>query len=352
MEKRIPYMGALELTYRCNLNCQHCFCNLSPGNEKGKDELSLKEIKRLIDEMVGIGCLWLLLTGGEPLLRKDFLDIYDYAISRGVLLEIFTNAALITDEIAKKFAQEPPLGIEISVYGASAQVYDSVSRVHGSFDKAMKGIGRLKKHGVGFGLKTVILKTNVYDLQNMQMLADSLGADFKFDCLVCPRKDGGMGPLAWRLSTQEAAAFEFCDESNLSSLEELFGFFWKRDFNDMVICSAGINSFNVDPYGNLSPCTMYKSFQYSLCNAPFGEAWVNLVKDYGNGPNDFLATRCKDCSMVSLCPNCPAWAELETGHVDKPVDYLCKYALMLEKEFFSKQKGAQYDKKTLSKAGN
>ncbi|MFH0940408.1 MAG: radical SAM protein [Candidatus Omnitrophota bacterium] len=354
MEKRLPYMGAFELTYRCNLNCQHCFCNLSAGHPKKREELTLVEIKRLLNEMADAGCLWLLLTGGEVTAREDFLDIYDHALARGMFLEVFTNATLITEKIAERFAQRPPLGVEISIYGASAGVHDKVTRVSGSFEKAMNGINRLKKHNVGFSLKTVILKTNVSDLKNMQELAGSLGVDFKFDCLVCPRKDSGTEPLNYRLPAQEAVEFEFRDEGNLSSLEKIFSFFWKKDFRDITICSAGINSFNVDPYGSLSPCTMYKSFQYSLRNAPFGEAWEKLVKDYGNGPNDFLASKCKDCSMVSLCPNCPAWAQLEEGRLDKPADYLCQYALMLEEKFFEKQMQTNQevasDKKTLSKA--
>jgi radical SAM protein with 4Fe4S-binding SPASM domain len=336
-ERRIPYMGAFELTYRCNLNCQHCFCNLPVGDEKKKQELSFNEIRRILDEMVQAGCLWLLITGGESLIREDFLDIYDYALSRGVFLEIFTNATLITDKIAKRFAEKPPLGIEISIYGAAPEVHDQVTRVPGSYDTAMLGIKALKKHGVPFSLKTIVLTTNVADLNNMQKLANDLGVEFKFDSLVCGRKDGGASPLAYRVPVSDIVGFEFLDKDSLSTLDELFSSFWKKELKDMLICSAGINSFNVDPYGFLSPCTMYKSFQYSLRWMLFGQAWEKLVQEYGTGPNDFLSDKCKKCSMVSLCPNCPAWSELEIGRLDQPVDYLCQYGLKFEERYLKEQ---------------
>jgi radical SAM protein with 4Fe4S-binding SPASM domain len=257
-------------------------------------------------------------------------------LSRGILCEIFTNATLITEEIASRFSEKPPLGIEVSIYGASSEVYDKVARVCGSFQKAMAGIAALKKYKVGFSLKTMALKENAADLGNMRKLAEGLGVEFKSDSLVCGRKDGGLAPLDCRLPASDIVESEFLDKENLSVWNEMFSAFWKKELKDLTICSAGINSFSVDPYGSLSPCTMYKSFQYPLRQMSFDACWKSLVEAYGWGPNDFLASKCKDCSMVSLCPNCPAWAELETGQLDKPVDYLCQYALLLEKKFFEK----------------
>ncbi len=164
---RIPFMGTLELTYRCNLNCCHCYCNLPVSDPKRHEELKLNEIKRVIDEIVDSGCLWLLLTGGEPLVRKDFWDIYYYSLRKGLLVEIFTNATLINEETAKKLSDLPPLGIEISIYGSNHSAYDKVTQVDGSFINALKGIKWLKKYKVGFSLKTMVTTLNLDDLESM-----------------------------------------------------------------------------------------------------------------------------------------------------------------------------------------
>jgi radical SAM protein with 4Fe4S-binding SPASM domain len=360
MEKRLPYMGALELTYRCNLNCCHCFCNLPAGHPKKREELTLVEIKRLLDEMAGAGCLWLLVTGGEALLREDFLEIYDHALDRGMFLEIFTNATLITQKIAERFAKRPPLGIEISIYGASAAVHDNVTRVPGSFDKVINGIELLKENHVPFSLKTMAMTLNVNELANMQRLADSLGVEFKFDCFICSRLDGDTSALNYRLSISKVIELELGSQENIAVYHDLFSSFWKKGLDNAYICSAGINSFNVNPYGYLSPCTMYSSFQHSLRDKDFQGAWQKLVKNYGFGPNGFLSAGCKSCSMVSICPSCPAWAELETRKLDSCVDYLCCYALTLEKTFLDEIKKAclpagreeKNGEKALSKTGN
>src|SRR5210317_926730 len=99
--KRIPLGGSIEVTQRCNNNCVHCYNNLAAGDQdaRGK-ELTFDEHCRIIDEIAGFGCLWLLFTGGEIFLRKDFLDIYTYAKQKGLIISLFTNGTLVTPEIA------------------------------------------------------------------------------------------------------------------------------------------------------------------------------------------------------------------------------------------------------------
>ncbi|MEW6676253.1 MAG: radical SAM protein [Nitrospirota bacterium] len=338
-ERRIPYMGIFELTHRCNQACRHCYCNLSLNDKRKKDELKLNEIKRLLDEITDEGCLWLLFTGGEVLIREDFFEIYLYALRKGILIEVFTNATLITEDVAQYFAEFPPLGMEISIYGSNPSVHDNITRMSGSFEKIMQGINWLLRYKVPFSLKTMLMTLNYHDLKDMQNLARDLNVEFRFDCLICPRIDGGRAPLKYRLPLEKIVDLELQDERDFMIYKEIFDAFYKKDFKDTFICTAGINAFTISPYGILSPCCMFLSFQYPLRDGSFRDVWKRLIGDYGNSSNDFITPECRVCNMVSICPSCPAWVELETKGFGKKVDYLCEYALYLEKRFFEKTGG-------------
>ena len=123
--QRIPINGSLELTFRCNLRCVHCYAAHGHQGIPGKQELTFAEICGILDQIVDEGCLWLLLTGGEPLLRPDFLDIYTYAKRKGLLVTLFTNGTLITPRIADYLADWRPLKVEITLYGRTQETYEA-----------------------------------------------------------------------------------------------------------------------------------------------------------------------------------------------------------------------------------
>ena len=106
--RRFPLSGSLELTFRCNLRCAHCYAACGHEGIPQQAELSYAEILNIIDQIAEAGCLWLLLTGGEPLIRPDFVDIYAYAKRKGFLITLFTNATLITPEIVDILVDLPP----------------------------------------------------------------------------------------------------------------------------------------------------------------------------------------------------------------------------------------------------
>lgn len=349
IERRIPYTGALELTYRCNLNCCHCYCNLGANDNRRDDELSTKEIKRILGEAADAGCFWLLLTGGEVLLRKDFWDIYLYAVKKGMLAEVFTNATLIDDMMAERFAEFRPFGISISIYGSTPALHDKITRVKGSFEKMMDAFARLKKHKVGFSLKTILMNLNYADLKGMRELAASLGAEFHYDTVITPRTDGGMSPAKYRLSPAAMAADDL--ERDFEGCKEMFANFWNKGPDDAIACGAGIFSFNVNPYGDLSPCTQFKSFRYPLKDMPFHDVWKRMAVDREKGKKEMVPPECRSCSMLLICSNCPAWSELEANSPDKRVDYVCEYAKCLEKMFF-KRREEEDGEKALSKTGD
>jgi MoaA/NifB/PqqE/SkfB family radical SAM enzyme len=349
MERRLPYMCALELTYRCNQACCHCYCNCGVNDARKADELSTREIQNILDEISDAGCLWLLLTGGEVLVREDFEEIYLYAVKKGMLVQVFTNATLIDEAAARRFAEFPPLGIDISIYGSCASLHDKITCVPRSFRKTMDGIAWLRKYKVKFALKTILMTVNHHDLENMRALAASLGAEFRYDTLVSPRIDGGMAPVKYRLAPEVLAALDL--DNDYESCEKIFSGFWNKNPLATLMCGAGIFSFNINPYGVLSPCTMFQSFQYPLKGASFKDKWRSLVNDYDEKCGDFIDPDCKACSMLLICSNCPAWSEMETKQFNKKVDFVCEYAKCLEMKYFEK-KGGVYDKETVSETRN
>lgn len=350
IERHLPYMGCLELTYRCNQACKHCYCNL-PGNDSCKSqELSTREIERILDEAAEAGCLWLLLTGGEVLLREDFGRIYLHAVRKGMLVEVFTNATLINEETARRFAEFPPLGVDISVYGSTPELHDAITRVPGSFARTMEGIAWLKRCRVKFSLKTVLMTLNRFDLAGMRALAEGLGARFRYDTIVCPRTDGEMSPAAYRLSAQQMAEQDL--EQDYESCQRIFAGFWDKKPEEALTCGGGVFAFNINPYGSLSPCTMFRSFQYPLAGRAFADAWKSLVSEHEQKKEELTPKECRSCSMLLICSNCPAWSEIEAKSMKSKVDYICEYAKCLEKKFFEKQRKEDEDeKKIVSKAG-
>jgi MoaA/NifB/PqqE/SkfB family radical SAM enzyme len=169
--ERIPIAGGLELTARCNLRCIHCYHGPDACRPAEGTELSTADFQRIIDEVVEAGCLHVLLTGGEPMLRRDFPDIYRHARGSGTLVTVFTNATLVTDEHVTLFRDLPPAKVDVSIYGASRDTYEAVTGVQGSFARCLAGVERLVKAGIPTALKTVVLRTNQREVEDMEHLA-------------------------------------------------------------------------------------------------------------------------------------------------------------------------------------
>jgi MoaA/NifB/PqqE/SkfB family radical SAM enzyme len=203
---RTPLSMSLEVTERCNLNCQHCYINLPANHTAARQrELSTAECKRLFDELAAAGTLWLLLTGGELMLRRDFEEIYLYARNAGFILTIYTNGTMITPRRADFLAQYPPYELEITVYGATAETYETVTRVPGSFAKCMEGLRLLHERGLPVKLKTVLLTLNSHELLAMKAIADGYGWEFRYDGMIHPRLNGDRAP-SWSPSISSISA--------------------------------------------------------------------------------------------------------------------------------------------------
>ncbi|MBN2119701.1 MAG: radical SAM protein [Candidatus Omnitrophica bacterium] len=319
---RTPICGTIELTFRCNMGCVHCYC-LHDIKEK---ELSFKEISRLLDEIAASGCLWLLITGGEPLLRKDFLDIYGYAKNKGMIITLFTNATLVTDYIADYLREYPPFRIEVSIYGASKETHEKITGVPGSFKECLKGIDILRERKLPLSLKTMVMNLNFDEVRSMEKFAQDLGLSFRLDTGINPRLDGCKEPCKFRVLPSQVVELDFASYKRAQELRQFCEQFWGGTGSDnLYICGAGVNSFNIDPYGYLTVCEMSRAQSFSLLKNSFKEVWYDRVPEVLSRKcsSDY---RCNSCELISLCGQCPGWGQLENSDPQKPVEYLCKVA--------------------------
>jgi len=162
--------------------------------------MSTGKVLDIIDEITDAGCLHLLITGGEPLLRDDFPAIYGHAKKRGLLVTIFSNGTLITERVIGMFRELPPHEVEISLYGATAPTYEKITGVPGSYEKCMLGIKLLAENNIKVNLKTILMTLNSHELSEMEKIARGFGARFRFDAAISPCFGGDKTPLKLRVS--------------------------------------------------------------------------------------------------------------------------------------------------------
>jgi len=322
--ERVPFSGSLALTHRCNLNCVHCYAKEEPIPKIRKRELKTGQWLKIINEIKEAGCLYLLLTGGEPLLRDDFPEIYTYAKKSGFLVTVFTSGSLISDRIIGLFRELPPRLVEISLYGARAETHDRITGVPGSYALARHGIDGLVELGVRLGLKSVMMTLNIAEFSAIEELARGLGARFRLDPAIFPTLAGDRSPLDLRVPAKQAVAQEFSDSGRVRDWRD----FYSRvrgaaPAESVYSCAAGMSTFHVDPQGMLYPCVMAARRGHSLVGSSFRKRWqedmplVRADRIAANSP-------CHGCEWKPVCGYCPGFFELENGNEKVPSAYLCE----------------------------
>ena len=330
--ERLPLSGTIEVTRRCPLTCAHCYNNLpmADGDARSR-ELTYAEHCRILDELAEAGCLWLLFTGGEIFARRDFLDIYKYAKTKGFLITLFTNGTLITPKLADELARWRPFAIEITLYGHTKATYEGLTGIPGSHEKCIRGIHLLLERGLPLKLKTVAVSINKHEVWDMQRFAEEeIGVEFKFDSLMTPRIDCSQSPLAVRLTPEEVVAFDVQDSKRMDEWK-VFAERYFRPANppehsdELYHCGGGVSSFTIDPYGGMSICVLSQVDKFDLRTGHVREAWTSFLRRVRQKKITRL-TKCTACELKSMCGMCPANGELENGDPEAPVDFLCRVA--------------------------
>jgi radical SAM protein with 4Fe4S-binding SPASM domain len=330
--ERMPMQVSIEVTRRCPLECQHCYNNLPMGDQDARSrEMTTVEHFRMLDELVEMGCFWLLYTGGEIFARKDFLDIYTYAKKKGFLITLFTNGTLINERIADYLVEWPPFAIEITLYGRTKETYEELTQIPGSYERCLRGIKLLRERGLPLKLKTVATSINKHEVLAMKQFAEEeLGVEFKCDGQINPRIDCSESPLAVRLTAEEVVALDMQDPKAVIEYRRLA----KRDLENppnlshddtIYFCGGGINSFAINARGEMGICVISQQETFDIRQAGLKHAWEHSLYDLRTRKRKQV-TKCLDCRIQSLCGMCPANGELENGDRESPVAFLCNIA--------------------------
>ncbi|MDD5070828.1 MAG: radical SAM protein, partial [Candidatus Omnitrophica bacterium] len=210
--QRKPLYGQIELTYNCRYSCRHCYCKNQPRNDLGAGFW-----KKILDQLKSQGCFEITFTGGDPLLHKEFLSIYDYAIKNGFLVTIFTSGYPLTDELISFLSDQPPVSIEITVNSLNKLTYEKITGFKGGFDKTFSNIYKLKERGLPLILKCNGLRQNKNEIYQIKKFAEELlgKGKFKYDSFIFPGLNGEKAPLDCRLKPEEIKEIEQNDEDML-----------------------------------------------------------------------------------------------------------------------------------------
>jgi len=333
-----PLTGHIDLTYRCNFDCIHCYCK---GSEDRGRELTTAEWKEIFDEIHREGCMWLTFSGGDPLVRDDFLELYAYAKKKGFIITLFTNGQAFTDKIVDYLVKSPPYLIEITLNGITRDTYEVITRVKGSFERVMGTIKDLNKKGIRLILKSNCLKQNKDEIAKIKVWAEeNLGKPpknkyrFKYDTVISPRLNGDISPCQCRLSFEEFLEAKKQDPDIWEEYEK--GLHRKiqditRDRNFLYHCNAWMTQFFINPYGRLKFCIISDKFSVDLKTTPFREGFFNVFPRILN-QRFKTNSKCQYCDLRALCYHCPARAYLETGDEEAPMEYYCRLAEEIKKQ--------------------
>ncbi|MCJ7773598.1 MAG: radical SAM protein [Desulfobacterales bacterium] len=328
----------IEFTERCNNDCIHCCINLPEDDVKAKrKELTTDQIKKIFTEAASIGCLQIMITGGEPLLREDFEELYIFARKLGLKVLLFTNATLIHRDLVKLFKQIPPLvEIEVTVYGMEKVSYEGITRKKGTFEEAWRGIRLLQEYNIPFVVKSVALPQNIKDLSEFKKWAskipwmDQEAVSYKFFGLRLRRDNFEKNTLIKKLRAHPKEIVEEEDEiikSFHNAINKFSHVFFKPSAEKLFSCHGGLNGGCVDAYGNLQLCILLRHPD-TLYNLKHGSLREGFEKHFPKIRNikavnpDYL-NRCGICFLRNICEQCPGQSWMEHGTLDTPVNYVC-----------------------------
>ena len=319
-DNHVFYGMTLELTYRCNETCIHCYC---PDERKGQ-ELTADEIEKLLDEFEALGGFHLLLTGGEVFLRRDIKRILRDLQRRRLLVGINTNLTLADDESLDLIAELRPKLVGCSIYSADASTHDSVTRVTGSFTKSMKAIRKLRQRGVPVVLKSPLMAHTIKGWKDIEALARETGCECQFDLSITAKNDGGLAPIQTRSYDEVAIAELLTSRFQKIHINGETIVVSSGPAEDAQLCGAGAAGLTISPDGTIRPCigmmtTLGRWPEDSLesvwTKSPFFQKWSSHRLSE--------LEPCRTCNKVEYCIRCPgAWA-VESGDFRKPSSYTC-----------------------------
>ena len=316
----LPLSVHLDLTYRCNERCVHCYLD---HDDHG--EMTTAEITDVLTQLAHAGVFFLSLSGGEVLLRRDFFKIVEHARKLLFNVKIKTNATMIGEKEAARLRELGVEQIQISVYSHRAAVHDTITKLPGSLDRTIRAIRFLKSQGLKISISNVLMAGNFADQQGVVGLAKELGVAYAVDPTITPKMDGDTSILALRIASSELKEI-FQNQELVGNVEEFCapppppG----EDVMNGFPCSAGHTACYISPYGDVFPCVQFPLPSGNVRRQKFLDIWRHSPQ-----LNEVRSIRARDlptcstCSHVGTCTRCPGLAYME-GNMRGPSTADCE----------------------------
>ncbi|MGD0989293.1 MAG: radical SAM protein [Candidatus Sulfotelmatobacter sp.] len=304
----VPFSVQVDLTYRCNEQCVHCYLD-----HEDHGEMTTTEIKHLLEEMAEAGVLILTFSGGEIFLRKDFFEILEYARSLTFCIKLKTNAVLIREAQAARLRDLGVQSVQISIYSHRPEVHDAITKVRGSLQRSIRAVRFLKSQGLRVILANVLMTENMQDYRGVRALADELGVEYTLDPTITPKMDGDRSILD--LNAGESALHElFRDEMFVGNAEEFCAPPPPPDSESLASlpCSAGHTACYISPYGEFYPCVQFPLSCGNVRQQRFIDIWRDSerLKEVRSIRLKDLSG-CSQCVHGATCSRCPGLAFME-----------------------------------------
>lgn len=341
-QRHVPLGGVFELTPRCDLRCKMCYIRLDKSQMDliGR-ELTAKEWIALAEEAAGEGTLNILITGGEPLIRDDFEEIYTAMSNLGFVITLNTNATLMTPKLLKLFQKYPPTATNVTLYGASSETYEWICGNPDGFNQTLHGLDMLSEVPTVLEIRTTFIKDNMYELDELRKIANRYTRKYAINVVVNkPIRGAGSDVENCRLTPaqmydiseanakyyenlniQTEAALEKSMETDYYPKAKDYGFDLPPE---IITCLAAKSMYLITWDGKMLPCGSF-SCPYTLpLKEGFKPAWDRLPTLFENVSLPLECTKCEYAD--GRCSNCPAILQMESGSFDKKSDYICEIA--------------------------
>lgn len=330
----LPVSGTFELTSRCNFSCPMCYIHSS---ENTIDEISAGKWISLAEEAKEEGLMFLLLTGGEPLMRRDFADIYTSIVKMGILVSVNTNASLFTDEIRELFRKYPPVRINVSLYGASNSCYGKMCG-NEAFERVYENLKKMKEDSLNVRLNVSLTPFNSYEYERISDISKELNLQSKATAYMYPpvRIGSDIGKNSGRFDAVEAgkqmalwysvhdSAEKFSSRAQIMADDT-----HHLPSSDSSMCRAGRSSFWITSDGKMLPCGTMDIEPSDPFADGFRNAWEETKEKV---KNIRMPEECTVCSMRDYCGVCAAICKDETGDFSTVPEYVCKLSKTLKDE--------------------
>ncbi len=337
----IPVAGTFELTAGCNFNCEMCYIHNKNAVPRTNGELTAAQWLEIGKQAADAGTVFLLLTGGEPLLRPDFEEIYTGLKQMGMMITVNTNGALLTGKTAALFEKSPPVRLNVSLYADNREGYLRQCGVD-AFDLVLGNIRRMRKNGVEVKLNVSFTKYNADRCAELAALARELDLHCQASFYMYPpvRRTDDAAKDA-RLSPAEAAKkrvwwnLQRSGVDELMQTKELLQKLSQRDCEDDGIptegvrCRAGHTSYWINAAGQMLMCGMISKECGNVLAEGFDRCWQNtraLMRSVT------MPAKCTVCGLRPICSVCPAACFAETGGFTEAPPYLCEMSRAAARE--------------------